>query len=219
MISDYELLKQTLNNPKINDRTSSLSTKLFGAHLIQYFTFINGIFDERSSRKLKRNSQKWLVKVLICMDFCITQLPNVICYNYTDVNFIKLMDLANRINDSLGAGGSQTRLPLLNLIPTKAKREIISLERPIRQFVNDIIVDHSNNFDSENISDFLDAYLYEQQLNDHLTKDDYSHLTDDSIRGSLTALLVAGAVTTSTVINWGILYLITNQVIQDRVQS
>ena len=246
VISEYQLLKQALNNPKINDRNAnSLATKIFGANLqhfnhyqdfrrfamttFRHFGVGRQLFEQKvaaESTELRHELAKMADKSTDLHGFLNNATANVICsvvfgrrYDYTDVEFMKLMDLANRINDALGAGGFETTLPLLNLIPTKAKREITSLERPIRQFVNDIIVNHSNNFDSENIDDFLDAYLYEQQLNGHLTKDEYSFLTDDNIRGSLTLLFIAGADTTSTVINWGILYLITKPDIQTLVQS
>ena len=246
VISEYQLLKEALNNPKINDRNAnSLSTKVFGTNAKHFNYFQNyrrfamttfrqlgvgrQLFEQKvaaESTELRQELAKMVGKSTDLHGFLNNATTNVICsvvfgrrYQYTDVGFMKLIDMANRINDALGAGGFETYLPVLNLVPTKAKREIISLEDAIRQFVNDIIVDHSNNFDSENINDFLDAYLHEKQLNDHRTVDEYSFLTDDNIRGSLTSLFVAGGDTTSTVINWGILYLISNPDIQSRVQS
>ena len=246
VISEYQLLKQALNNPKINDRNAnSLSTKLFGANL-QYFIHYQDfrrfamttfrhfgvgrlLFEQKvaaESTKLRYELARLAGKSTNLHGFLNNATANLICsvvfgrrYDYTDVEFIKLMDLANRINDSLGAGAFETRLPLLNLIPTKAKHNITSLECTIRQYVTDIIVDHSNNFGSQNIDDFLDAYLHEQKLNGHRIKDEYSFLTDDNIRGLLTLLFIAGADSTSTVVNWVILYLIINPEIQSRVQS
>ncbi|XP_072033283.1 cytochrome P450 2J4-like [Amphiura filiformis] len=245
VISDHQLLKEALNNPKINDRyVTNLTVKVFGVntitnehfHLYRRFAMTTfrhfGVGKQSFEKKVATESvilRKEIIKLQgessTLHGFLNNATANVICsvvfghrYDYNDDRFKHLMHIANRYNDALGAGGSENLLPILALLPSEAKREMNATEGPIRDFITGIVEEHRGNFDSEHIDDFVDAYLHEQEQQGDSITDVRSFLTDDNMRGNLTTLFIAGADTTSIVIYWGILYLLTNPDIQSRVQ-
>ncbi|XP_072033786.1 cytochrome P450 2J4-like [Amphiura filiformis] len=245
VISDHQLLKEALNNPKINNRYfSNLATKVFGLnvntyedfHLYRRFAMTTfrhfGVGKQSFEDKVAAESEILRQEIAKLRgvnselhEFLNNATANVICsvvfghrYDYNDDRFKSLMHLANRWNDAIGAGASETSLPILALLPSKAKREMNAVERPIRDYVTGIIEEHRRNFDSEHIDDFVDAYLREQKQHSDSITGLRTFLTDDNMRGNLTSLFIAGADTTSVVIYWGILYLLVNPDIQSRVQ-
>ncbi|XP_072040183.1 cytochrome P450 2U1-like [Amphiura filiformis] len=159
--------------------------------------------------------------------FLNSATANVICsvvygrrYEYDDTQFKHLMDLVDRFAVALGAAGSNnTLLIFASLFPSKAKRELNAIQTPIREYLSNIIEEHRQNFDSERINDFVDAYLREQSLQSDSVADVHSFVHDENIRGHLFTLFLAGAHTTAVTIYWGMLYLLANPDIQSSLQS
>ena len=247
VISDYQLLKEALNNPKINDRfANKLRIKIFGLNRVAYedYQFYRrfamntfryfGAGKQSFENKVSAESQLLRLEISKLqgesteLDLILNNATaNVLCaviygqrYEYDDDQFKSLMHLIERFVKALGAGGSENTLPILALLFTsKTQREIDALQQPMREFLSKIIEDHRKDFDGEHINDFLDAYLREQRSHGESIEDEHSFVHDDNITGHLLTLFVAGAHTTSSVILWGILYMIINPGIQSRVQS
>ncbi|XP_072033282.1 cytochrome P450 2J4-like [Amphiura filiformis] len=246
VISDHQLLKEALSNPKINDRNfNNVVIKFSGVNFItnehyhhyrrfaittfRHFGVGKQSFEEKvaiESELLRQEIVKLRGESYDLHAFLNNATANVICsvvfghrYDYNDDRFKNLMHLANRFNYALGAGGSEHLLPILALLPSEAKREMNATEGPIRDFITDIVEEHRGNFNSEHIDDFVDAYLHEQEQQGDSITDVRSFLTDDNMRGNLTTLFIAGADTTSIVIFWGILYLLANADIQSHLQA
>ncbi|XP_072033785.1 cytochrome P450 2U1-like [Amphiura filiformis] len=249
IISDQKLLKEALSNPKINDRSrNQVTKKIFGTNSMSYETFQpyrrfamstfrqfgvgKQLFEEKVSSESceLRNEISTLQGQPISLRELLTNATaNVICsivfgkrYNYNDGNFKQLMNFAHRCNDALGAGGSENALPILSSIPTNAKEDVDLFHSPISDLVSNIIEEHRNKFDSNHITDFVDAYLHmikgQHHKNSEVPPDPKSFLTEDNMKGHLTALFIAGSDATSTAIHWGVLYLLANSDIQSRVQ-
>ena len=248
VISDQKLLKEALNNPKINDRNrNELTQKVFGTNSMRYATFQpyrrfamstfrkfgvgKQLFEEKvssESSELRNEILKLQGQATTLRDLLTNATANVICsvvfgvrYDYDDDQFKELMNFAHRCNDALGAGGSENALPILSSIPTNAKKNVDVFHSPISKLVGDIIDQHRQKFDANNISDFVDAYIdlviQNEKQNDRT--DSRSFFTKDNMKGHLTALFIAGSDATSTAIHWGVLYLLVNPNIQRKVQS
>ncbi|XP_072040182.1 cytochrome P450 2J2-like [Amphiura filiformis] len=159
--------------------------------------------------------------------FLNSATTNVICsvvygrhYEYDDTQFIHLMDLVDRFLVTSGEGGSENTFPIFaSLFPSKAKRELNAIQATIREYLSNIIEEHRENFDSERINDFVDAYLREQSLQSDSVADVHSFVHDENMRGHLFTLFLASGHTTAVTIYWGILYLLANPDIQSSLQS
>ncbi len=88
-------------------------------------------------------------------------------------------------------------------------------------FVRDAITDHESTFQEDSPRDFTDYFL--KEIRDKSRKSEPSSFKGEdgnvNLLGSLVDFFTAGSETTSTTLNWGVLYMLLNPDIQEKVQG
>ena len=79
--------------------------------------------------------------------------------------------------------------------------------------MRDIVKQHKETFDEDNLRDFVDVYLKEMR-----TTPDAS-FTEEELLVVAMDMFTAGSETTSTTLAWAVCYMITHQEAQARVQA
>ncbi len=91
----------------------------------------------------------------------------------------------------------------------------------LTNFVKDAIADHERTMQEDSLRDFTDHYL--KEIKEKSALEEISSFKDDNGRLNLINVLldffIAGSETTSTTLNWAMLYMILNPDIQERVQE
>ncbi|XP_033641225.1 cytochrome P450 2J6-like [Asterias rubens] len=158
---------------------------------------------------------------------------NVICavvfsqrYDYADREIRELIDGLLSIVKQLGAGGALNFFPGLRHLPYSGMDKVLGNYDKVVQFLTKQIDAHRATLDAENMRDFTDVYLKEIQQNYGSNGTDVgspltarSHLSEGNLVGTIGNLLIAGSVTTSATLQWGLLYMMVYQEVQKRVQA
>ncbi len=96
----------------------------------------------------------------------------------------------------------------------------IALKRIIN-FIKDAVFDHERTFEEDCLRDFTDHYL--REIREKSAHDVESSFKEDigklNLLNVLTDFFIAGSETTSTTLNWSMLYMIVNPDIQKKVQE
>ncbi|XP_022095856.1 cytochrome P450 2J6-like [Acanthaster planci] len=153
---------------------------------------------------------------------------NIICsvifgkrYEYSDKEFKKLLSLLGENGRLLGAGGVFIFFPALRNLPFLSSNQLDLNMQQIRKFLTTIVDNHRAAFDADNLDDFTDVFL--KEIKDNEAKDKvgvkHGHLTEKSFVGTVGNLFAAGTETTSTTLQWALLYMVVYPKIQQRVQA
>ncbi|KAK3101810.1 hypothetical protein FSP39_006532 [Pinctada imbricata] len=148
-------------------------------------------------------------------------ISNIICsivfgkrFEHDDEKFLLIMNLvhAQFSKTNLLGSGFASWLKYLPGDPTGIKE---STERrdAIQRFLIEQIREHRQTFNKENIRDYIDAFLLEQQSQ----TSSESYYSDDQLLGTIRNFFNAGSDTTATTIRWAIYYLIRNPNIQAKM--
>ncbi|XP_071154085.1 cytochrome P450 2J6-like [Mytilus edulis] len=147
-------------------------------------------------------------------------ISNIICsivfgkrYEYDDHKFVKLMKI---LDDYIS---NSTLTTVLNFIPNLrhlpgdifSAKKVLSNQKEIEEFIQARIDEHKSCFDSNNITDFIDACLREME-----TRNETS-ITESEVRKIIRDLFIAGTQTTAACIKWFILYMIHYPDIQEKM--
>ncbi|XP_060077645.1 cytochrome P450 2B19-like [Ylistrum balloti] len=150
-----------------------------------------------------------------------TSVANIICsivfgkrFEHGDPVLIKLMDI---INESLSLGGSAG---LLNLMPSLryvpgdpiGLRKVINHSEKIFEFLYHVIDAHQEDFNEDNIKDFIDVYLKEIQNK----KGEETTFTVSQLMFTIADMFIAGMETTTTTLLWAILFFLHYPDVQKR---
>ncbi|XP_072047419.1 cytochrome P450 2J4-like [Amphiura filiformis] len=102
----------------------------------------------------------------------------------------------------------------LTMIPFFPKGPMPSLISVRGKFM-DIVNKHRDNFNSENMRDYIDVYLKEMQIkNNQGTR---THFSDIELLAVVNDFFIAGTETTSTTLRWALLYMLKYPDVQKRV--
>ena len=177
---------------------------------------------------LKEELAKNITKPIDPHKYVATAISNVICsvvlgkrFEYTDENFIKLLDDLDAQVEASASAGIVHFVPILaNLLPG-FKELTLNTSKNISNFIQSIINDHKTNFDRNDLKDYVDVYLNEFNKQSDENEQDFSSttLTDQHLLHSVTQLFVAGSETTVTTLRWCFLYMMAYPDIQSRVQE
>ncbi|XP_019633288.1 PREDICTED: cytochrome P450 2D6-like [Branchiostoma belcheri] len=158
----------------------------------------------------------------IAHDVTVT-VANVICsmvmgkrYDYKDETFRELSEAVAAIMAELAAGSIISVFPFLQFIPVvnragiNASKENFKIQNVLRQEISR----HRENLDRENPRDFLDFCLLEVEKQEKV-----EGLTEENVMYMAQDLFFAGIETTTNTLLWGLLYMILNPDIQNKVQQ
>ncbi|KAJ8376312.1 hypothetical protein SKAU_G00068920 [Synaphobranchus kaupii] len=152
-------------------------------------------------------------------------ISNVICclvfgdrFEYTDRQF---QDLLKLINEAIILEGSSWA-QLYNAFPWIMRRipgphrKIFEHWDKVLSFVRLKIKEHKNDWDPSAPRDYIDCFLAEMEK----WKDDAdAGFTEENLCYCTLDLFVAGTETTSTTLNWGLLFMIKYPDVQEKVQA
>ncbi|XP_078679586.1 cytochrome P450 2D6-like [Branchiostoma floridae x Branchiostoma belcheri] len=158
----------------------------------------------------------------IAHDVTVT-VANVICsmvmgrrYDYKDETFRELSEAVATIMAELAAGSIISVFPFLQFIPVvnragiNASKENFKIQNVLRQEISR----HRENLDRENPRDFLDFCLLEVEKQEKV-----EGLTEENVMYMALDLFFAGIETTTNTLLWGLLYMLLNPDIQNKVQQ
>jgi cytochrome P450 family 2 subfamily J len=141
-------------------------------------------------------------------------------YEYSDPKFKEIITMVAELMSSISPKPSIAFVfPFLrdlfpSIDPIKEQTRKFS---EVSGFLKSIINEHKKNFDSENINDFIDAYLAEIKK----TKDDSSSFHESEAYEQLTHTLIdlffAGSETTSSTLAFAILFMIRHNIFHSTI--
>ncbi|XP_062580760.1 cytochrome P450 2B5-like isoform X1 [Saccostrea cucullata] len=150
-------------------------------------------------------------------------IANIICsivfgkrFDYNDLKFKHLLFLLNQIFHLTTGSSFLTLFPALRHVPFdifKGQTVQRNLDE-IQSFIKEIIDNHRLCFDKNNINDFIDAFLMEQQ-NQEMERN--TAFTDEQLVVTVQDLFAAGSETTVTTLRWAFLFLIHHPDIQTKL--
>ncbi|XP_072045919.1 cytochrome P450 2J5-like [Amphiura filiformis] len=247
ILNDYASIKEAFHNQHLNDRPTTPFTmkvgggpgvlmtsgdlwkqqRKFSLSALRSMGVGKSSFEDQISREtgvLITELSKKTGQVFDPRKLIVNAVSNVICsvvfgkqYSYDDPEFRKLLEIAERHIQLVGAGGAQAFVKVLQYLPTKTNRELIKNADRMEQFVQKHIDEHRSQFDPDDIRDYTDVYLEEIRL--HKERGEVLHLKEDNVRGAVNNVFGAGVETTSTTLRWAFLYMITHPEIQKRIQD
>ena len=152
-------------------------------------------------------------------------VSNIICkavygkrYDYDDPNFKRLLrSISRNIQLIGGMTGFLQILPgahwFARFLPPV--RELGKNLQLISDFTAEIVKEHQKDFDGEHPRDFIDVYLKEMAA---ATSDERSKIRLNDMYATVGDLFIAGTEATSTTVRWGMLYMMANPEIQQKVR-
>ena len=115
-----------------------------------------------------------------------------------------------------GNGALHLFIPLLACL--QPKKHIQHVGQQMQSFINNIVNDHKDSFDSCKLSDYVDVYLaeLEHEKNNNTTEENFT--TDMSMYQTIAQLFTAGSETTVTTLRWSLIYMMAYPDVQHRIQ-
>ncbi|XP_060077641.1 cytochrome P450 2C3-like [Ylistrum balloti] len=153
---------------------------------------------------------------------CIqTSVANIICsiifgkrFEHGDPVFIELVDTVNENMSLVGPAGLLNLMPSLRYIPGDPVScwKVVNNSDKIIKFLYSIIDVHQQDYEEENIKDFIDVYLKEIKNKEGQG----SSFTVSQLVYTIADMFVAGMETTTTTLLWAILFFLHYPDVQKR---
>ncbi|XP_077997941.1 cytochrome P450 2D28-like [Glandiceps talaboti] len=146
-------------------------------------------------------------------------------YQYDDITLKYLLD---QLNEQFNTNPFKFLFQIASVLPRPIRKRLsfIDLANPTEKIVaylEKIINEHKNNFDPQQLTDIIDAFLEKQEkLNSGIyvnNKETYESFTDEQLKYLLLDFFLAGTETTATTLNWAVLYMVLYPHVQDKVQQ
>nr|CAD7263636.1 unnamed protein product [Timema shepardi] len=134
-----------------------------------------------------------------------------------DPRMSELMNLVKKLTMKINtSGGLASSFPiLLRVFPWLTEYPAFKVIRDeIRQYCQEMINDHEKKLDENDASDFLDTYLIEMKKNGET-----STFNTRQLIGVVSDLFIAGSDTTTGALAYGILNMVLNPKIQNKIQD
>ncbi|XP_066287482.1 cytochrome P450 2C1-like [Branchiostoma lanceolatum] len=170
---------------------------------------------------LSQNGQPFDLKVMMQNAVC-----NVICsivfgdrFEYGDPDFLRLVGLLNASVEAKPTFSDVLSMlhPVfrhLHLSKVSRQGKMVETILALQEFGGEQIEKHRQTFDPNDIRDFIDAFLLEQQrAEDEKARENFA---DKDLQEVLLDLFVAGTETTATATRWALLYMMTNPEIKEK---
>ncbi|KAM9445919.1 cytochrome P450 2B4-like [Clarias gariepinus] len=148
-------------------------------------------------------------------------VSNIICsivfgdrFDYDDKRFTRLLEILNE-NIRLFAsaeGLTVNLLPFIKHLPGP-QQKIHQNANALLEFIRDMVEEHRTTVDTENLRDFIDAYLVEMSKQE---SHEDSTFHEENLLMCTADLFLAGTLTTATTLRWGLIFMMNHPEIQDR---
>ncbi|XP_072035404.1 cytochrome P450 2U1-like [Amphiura filiformis] len=127
-----------------------------------------------------------------------------------------LLDCMDKYLQAAGAGGLQLFFPVTKYIQPYIHIRMKHNMESIVGFIRNEIENHQQEFDTENLRDYIDVYLNEKQK---AKKQNREFVIDNNnLAVTVSDLFMAGTDTSASTLRWAILYMMAYPDIQDRIQ-
>ncbi|XP_046374587.2 cytochrome P450 2U1-like [Haliotis rufescens] len=156
-----------------------------------------------------------------CKRLVHNAVANIICavclgrqFEYTDPRFVKFLKSTDIILATLGAANILNMFPIVRFIPGdffKFKKLMQNIATVEKGEIEKDVEEHFNNYDEDNVDDFITAYIKEMKLRGSDETFDRGHLVK-----TVRDLFIAGTETTATTIRWTLLYFLHNPEVQEK---
>ncbi|XP_066289124.1 cytochrome P450 2D4-like [Branchiostoma lanceolatum] len=173
---------------------------------------------------LSQNGQPFDINILMQTGVC-----NIICsivfgdrFEYDDPDLLRLLSV---LNVAVEAKPDITDL-LTKIVPvlrplilseTSKEGRGVKMFQALQEFCGEQIEKHRLTFDPNDIRDFIDAFLLEQQrAQDEQARDNFS---DKQLQEMLIDFFLAGTETTANAIRWALLFMMVNPGIKEKVHQ
>ncbi|XP_048747497.2 cytochrome P450 2C25-like isoform X2 [Ostrea edulis] len=150
-------------------------------------------------------------------------VSNVICsllfgkrFDYKDAKFKHFTSLLDELFANVKASSPAFILPWLRHIKMFNLDKTTELANTLFGFITEMVEDCKQNFDEDNINNYIHAYLLEQKRRANELDTTF---TDEQLNHSVRDFFDAGTETTSTTLRWALLYLMHHQDWQKRLQD
>ena len=140
-------------------------------------------------------------------------------YEHSDIEFKELLKILNESVEKMGSGGAVLFVPIMRHIFPKQYNELVSSLMKFTSFVKKIVNEHEQAFDKSNMHDIIDVFLNEIEVAAKENTDRKDFVTSKSVTSTAIWLFLAGTETSTTVLRWMILYMITYREVQVKVQE
>ncbi|GAB0196583.1 cytochrome P450 2K4-like [Grus japonensis] len=151
-------------------------------------------------------------------------VSNVICsilfgerFEYDDPVFLTLLKLLNENTKLLGS----PMVLLYNFYPSLgflsgASKTVLQNVSELNAFLQKLFQEHKEEFNENNLTGFVDAFLMKQQQE---SKKPHTMFSNGNLLFSTLDLFAAGTETTSTTVRWGLLLMMKYPEIQRKIQE
>ncbi|XP_051891135.1 cytochrome P450 2D26-like isoform X2 [Pristis pectinata] len=149
---------------------------------------------------------------------------NIICsivfgerFEYRDEKLLRFLHILEESFVLEGGfwGQLANAFPFLCSLPGP-QNKIFQNQEKINQFLQEIVTRHKQSWDPHDIRDFIDAFLAEQEK---MKNTPNTSFLESKMIGSLISLFAAGTETTSTTLNWGLLFMVLHPDVQSQVHE
>ncbi|XP_072020581.1 cytochrome P450 2J4-like [Amphiura filiformis] len=140
-------------------------------------------------------------------------------YEHSDPEFKHLILLINNIANDIGPSTLVAFLPMAKYFFPKQYKTLMSNFSEFRDFILDIVNEHRQNIDEDNIHDIIGVFLQEIELSMKEESDRTQYIHLKSLTATAMLIFLAGTDTTATTLRWGLLYMIKYPEIQAKVQQ
>uniref|UniRef100_A0A663NBF6 Uncharacterized protein n=1 Tax=Athene cunicularia TaxID=194338 RepID=A0A663NBF6_ATHCN len=149
-------------------------------------------------------------------------VSNVICsilfgerFEYDDPVFLKLLKLINEnTNKTSPAPQLYNFYPSLGFL-SGASKTVLQNVSELNAFLQKLFQEHKEEFNENNLTGFVDAFLMKQQQ----SKKTHTMFNSGNLLFSTLDLFAAGTETTSTTVRWGLLLMMKYPEIQSKIQE
>ncbi|XP_078614375.1 cytochrome P450 2J4-like [Branchiostoma floridae x Branchiostoma japonicum] len=182
---------------------------------------INEEAEALAQEVLSQNGQPFDLQIM--MENCVC---NIICsivfgdrFEYGDPEFLRLIHSLNTTIEAkpTAIDTLEVILPVfrhLRLSSETIEAKAVKMFRASQEFCGRQIEKHRLTFDPNDIRDFIDAFLLEQQrAPDEGAR---ANFTDKQLQEILIDLLLAGTETSASAVHWALLYMMLNPEIQEK---
>ncbi|XP_055513864.1 cytochrome P450 2D26-like isoform X2 [Leucoraja erinacea] len=106
-------------------------------------------------------------------------------------------------------------LPFVQYLPGP-QQKLFENQVKITQFLNDIVIKHKESWDPDDPRDFIDAFFTQQEKVKHIPNTSFQ---ESKMVVTLWGLFTAGTETTSTTLNWALLFMVLHPDVQSQVHE
>ncbi|XP_024066087.1 cytochrome P450 1A5-like [Terrapene carolina triunguis] len=157
--------------------------------------------------------------------YVVVSVANVICamcfgkrYDHDDQELLSIVNVTDQFGDVAASGNTADFIPVLQYLPNSTMKKFIEFNKRFLRLLQDIVKEHYESFEKDNIRDITDS-LIEQSQENKVEANANIQLPKEKIVNLVNDLFGAGFDTVTTALSWSLMYLVTYPDIQKKIQE